>query len=190
MSHIEEAERAIDGIGRLALFDRKGGDGFGRDRAAAARSFVAYLLVLPAIALVIAVQLVQSEATSPGLFVTANIIGQIIAVAGFPLLLIPVLRLYRRPERWAWFISAYNWFNAARVVLSLGVLGLCITVLQGLGDWPLLMFDVYAWIIEAFMAEAILEVGGARAAAIVLLDAFFSFAVGAVANWIATGSFF
>jgi hypothetical protein len=190
MTRLEEAERAIDGVGRLAILDRSGGEGFGRDMASAARSFSAYALILPVIALVLAVNVTVSGSPTPGLFAVSDALGTVIEITGLPLLLIPVLRLYGRSERWAWFVAALNWFTAARIVFWLAVLGLCYAPLQGLGLWPLRAFLVYAWVVEAFMAESVLEIGGLRAAGIVLLDFFFNLAVDAVAAWIGGGSLF
>jgi hypothetical protein len=190
MKEIEEAERAIDGVGRLGRLDRTGGEGFGRDASAASRSFLAYALVAPAIALQVALDVTLSTSTTPGVLAVADLVGDVIQAAGFPLLLLPVLTLYRRRERWAWFVTGYNWLSAARLVLSLGVLGLCLGPLHGLGALPYHAFTGYAWVIEAFMAEAILDIGGWKAASIVLLDAFFSLAVGLVATWIGGGSLF
>ena len=191
MSQIEEAERAIiDGIGRLALFDRSGGQGFGRDRLAAARSFCVYVVAAPALALLIAVDAVSSTAGTPAMVAITDVLGEIVLAAGFPLLLLPVLRAYRRADRWAWFVTGYNWLKAARVLFLLGVVGLCVGPLRGLGAWPLLAFMGYGWVIEAFMAEAILDVGAVRAGGIVLLDGLFTFGVYAIVNWVATGAFF
>jgi hypothetical protein len=189
MTQLEEAARAIDGVGRLAILDRSGGDGFGKDMAAAARSFLAYALALPAIALIVAYQIVAAESETPEVMTGAVIIATVIELVGVPVLLAPLLTAYGRRERWAWFVTGYNWFNAARFALFLAVLGLCFGPLNGLGVWPLRVVIVYCYVIEAFMAEAMLDIGGLKAGGIVLLDALFNFGIDGVANWIGTGSF-
>ncbi len=97
-----------------ALLDRSGGLRFGRDYAAAARSFWAYGLVLPAIVLIISVSVEESGTTTPGIMAAADVLATVIELAGFPLLLRVLLRLYGRLDRWAWFVTGYNWFNARR----------------------------------------------------------------------------
>jgi hypothetical protein len=190
MSQIEEAERAIGGVARLALLDRSGAEGFGRDRRAAARSFLAYVLVLPAFALEIAISAAGSGSETTGLFVVSEVLGEIIKAAGFPLLLLPVLALYGRRDRWAWFVAGHNWWVAAQLVFYLAMLGLYVGPLQGLGAWPVLLVLAYSWVVEAFLAEAILDVGGVKAGAIVLLDALFSFLVDHLSGWLGGGSIF
>jgi hypothetical protein len=190
MTQLEEAAQAIDGVGRLALLDRSGGNGFGKDNGSAARSFLAYALILPAIALLIALQVAGADSDSPGLLTAALVIGYVIEIAGFPVLLVPLLRAYGRSDRWAWFVTGFNWFNATKFALLLAVLGLCVGPLQGLGIWPVRGVEIYTFVIEAFMAEALLDIGGMKAGSIVLLDALFSLAVESIAIWIGTGSLF
>ncbi len=187
MTQLEEAAQAIDGVGRLAIFDRSGGIRFGRDMAAALRSFWAYALMLPAILLLIAVSVAETDTATPELLAVTDVIAEIIEIAGFLVLVRVLLRFYGRLDRWAWFVTGYNWFNAAQMALLLGVLGLCAGPLEPFGIWPILATQLYLFVIEAFLAEAILDVGGFKAAGIVLLDALFSFGVDHVARWIGSG---
>ncbi len=73
------------------------------------------------------------------------------------------------------------------MALILGVLGLCIGPLSALGPWPIYLTELYLFVIEAFLAEAVLDIGGFRAAGVVLLDFFFNYGVDHIAHLIGTG---
>ena len=177
----EEAAHAIEGMLRLARFDRHLGEGFGRDYAACGRSFFAYVLALPVILWLCSVEGSTPEVARPGLLMFANGLSFVIETAGFPLLLLFVLKVYGRADRWAWFVTGYNWFNATQLTFLVSV--------AALGKWPALVAQIYVLVLEAFLAEAMLEIGGFRAAGIVLLDVFFGLGVDAVGRWIGTGVF-
>jgi hypothetical protein len=186
----EEAAQAIESVARLAMFDHQAGAGFGKDLAACRRSFLAYVIVLPVVFFPIIKRVVDEHPAHPLIYIAAHVLAFIMTTAGFPILLIPLLRAYRRPERWVWFVTGYNWFNAAAEAFIWGVAGLCFAgFFAGLGLWPVYAAQVYTWVLEAFLAEAMLQVGGVRAAGIVLLDIGFGVLVDATAKWIGTGNF-
>lgn len=188
MSFGEEALRAVEGVGRLARFDREGCRDFGRDVAAAARSFWAYAFALPAILLLIALDALATAPKDPGWVAAADAIGYVIQVAGFLLLLRPILAAYGRADRWVWFVTAYNWYNALSTLLLVMAISLAAGPLAALGAWPSWGAEIYAWVIEAFLAQALLEVGAWPAIGIVLADVLLGVAVGHLGHLIATGS--
>ncbi|HVJ50977.1 MAG TPA: hypothetical protein VM689_00850 [Aliidongia sp.] len=183
-----EAADALGGVLRLAIFDRAGAAGFGRDARACARSFWSYLFGLPLILLLIGLQVAGTDTPTPALLGGAQFLAEIIGAAGFPLLLLPVLRRFGREDRWSWFVTGYNWFNLGQLVLILLVLSLLTGSPAPLGRIVLGLIQIYALVVEAFLAESILEIGGLRAAAIVLLDVLFGVGVGRIADWIGGAS--
>jgi hypothetical protein len=188
MVTVQETTAALGSVVRIAMFDRAAVTGFGRDAAACRRSFWAYVIGLPIILLLTGLQVSGTNTETPELLATAQLLAQIIEAAGLPLLLIPVLRRFGRADRWAWFVTSYNWFTLGQIVLSVAVLGLVgglpITALR----LTLGAVNVYTLVVEAFLADAVLDIGGARAAMIVLLDVFLSFGVNRLADWIGGGA--
>lgn len=181
----EETAKAILGVGRIALFDRAGAAGFGKDLKSCARSFWAYAIAAPATLLLIALGVAHANPQEPAMMAAALVIVTIIQAAGFPLLLLPVLRRLGRLERWAWFVTGYNWFSAAQTIALVTLAGI-------IGDLPSaslrgLVVDgslVYFWVLEAFLADAVLEIGAWRAIGIVLLDFALGQAAGGLVDWI------
>jgi hypothetical protein len=181
MVSAEETTQALTGVLRIARFDRTGALGFGRDLKACKRSFWAYAIGLPATLLLIGQQLLLSQPDQPTLAVVLQLLADVIQAAGFPLLMLPLLRLWGKPERWAWFITGYNWFNLAQTVAFLAVIGLAWDLSGSPRELVLQFVQVYFIVLEAFLADAILEIGGMRAAGIVLLDVI----LGAIVNGVA-----
>jgi hypothetical protein len=185
MVSVEETARALAGVWRIALFDRAGVNGFGRDYGACARSFWAYLFALPATLLLIAVSVAGQRPADPVLLGLADIIRDIIGAAGFPLLLLPLLRSFGRAERWAWFVTSYNWFNMAQVVASATLFCLVVGLPNiNLANLILDSAQIYFFVLEAFLADAVLEIGAWRAVIVVLLDFGLGEVVDLVARWI------
>jgi hypothetical protein len=185
MVSVEETTRALQGVYRIAVFDRAGVSGFGRDLKSCARSFWAYALALPAILLLLAIHVYGAHTDQPSLLAVSNIISEVIQAAGFPLLLLPVLRWYGRTERWAWFITGYNWFSMAQTIASTTLLCLLVNLPGGgFRDVAAYAGEVYFFVLEAFLAYAVLDIGPWRAGAILLLDIAFQLGVDKIADWI------
>ena len=181
----EETARALEGVYRIAVFDRAGAAGFGRDLKACARSFWAYGIALPAALLLLGLQIYGANTDRPAVLAASSILGDIIEAAGFPLLLLPLLRWYGRIERWPWFVTGYNWFVMVETIATTALVGMVIDMPGG--DIRAILLDgarVYFIVLEAFLADAVLEIGAWRAAAIVLIDIGFNFGVDRMADWI------
>jgi hypothetical protein len=182
----EETAKAFLGVGRIALFDRAGVAGFGKDLRACARSFWAYAIAAPAMLLLIGLEVSNAQPEAPYLMATGEVISDIVQAAGFPLLLLPVLRRLKRVERWAWFVTGYNWFQAAQTIAFVTLLGV-LWDLPSTGIRGLILrgAQVYFLVLEAFLADAILEIGAWRAAGIVLLDIALGLAASGLVDWAA-----
>jgi hypothetical protein len=188
MVTLDEIAQALGSVLRLARFDRTGAAGFGRDLVACRRSFWAYVIGLPAILLLIGLQVLSAETGRPELLAATQSIAYGIEAAGFPLLLLPVLRRLGRAERWAWFVTAYNWFTLAQTLLLVTVICLANGLPEPALRILIIAVNVYGLVVEAFLAESVLEIGGLRAGAIVLLDVFFGLGVDRIADWISGGA--
>jgi hypothetical protein len=182
----EETARALRSIFRIAIFDREGVEGFGRDARACARSFWAYAIALPATLLLLALPLSDPGIDQPVFAGLCRLVGEVIEIAGFPLLLVPVLAGFGRLAGWSWFVTGYNWLSMAQIIARVTLLGF-LWDLPGaeihavIGDAA----SVYFLVLEAFLAEAVLGIGAWRAGFIVLLDIGFSVGVDRIADWIA-----
>jgi hypothetical protein len=183
MVTVEETARALAGVARLAIFDRAGAGGFGRDAPSCARSFWAYAMALPATLLLLGIEVLGTPTDQPVLLTVSRLTGDIIQIAGFPLLLLPVLHWYGRSDRWAWFVTGYNWYSMAQTIAFVTLL--CLTW-GGTGLFTVMRVaaEIYFIVLEAFLAEAILGIGAGRAAALVALDLMLGFGVNSLADWI------
>jgi hypothetical protein len=188
MVTLDEAAEALRSVLRIARFDRAGAAGFGSDMAACRQSFWAFVIGLPAILLLIGIQVIGIKTDTPELLTAAQLIAETVQIAGFPLLLIPVLRGFGRADRWARFVTGYNWFSLGVTVLQVAALGLAIGLPDAAFRAVLGAVYIYSLVVEAFLADAVLEIGGLRATAIVLLDVLFSLVVGMSADWIGGGA--
>jgi hypothetical protein len=185
MVTVEETARALEGVLRIAIFDPAGAGGFGRDVKSCARSFWAYAIALPATLLLLGIEVLGADSRHPLLYALSHLIGEVIEVAGFPLLLMPLIHWYGRGERWAWFVTGYNWLSMAQTIVFVAVLGL-------VWDFPggeirgvvLGAEQIYFLVLEAFLARAVLGIGAWRAALVVVLDFGFGIGVDRLAGWI------
>jgi hypothetical protein len=184
MVSVDETAKALEGIFRIARFDRAGAASFGADRRACARSFWAYVLALPATLLLLAIDIWVFGVDQPWLYATSHLIGDVIEAAGFPLMLLPLTRWLGRGQRWAWLVTGYNWYGMVTTIASVTLLGAVSDFPGGIGVNVLRLSEVYFIVLEAFMFDAILEIGAVRAGVLVLIDYGFQLAVGQIADWI------
>jgi hypothetical protein len=184
MVSVDETAKALEGIFRIARFDRTGAKSFGTDRRACARSFWAYALALPAILLLLAIDCWISGGDQPWLYAASHVTGDVIEAAGFPLLLMPLTRWLGRGERWSWLVTAYNWYNMVMPIATVTLLGAMVDFPGGIGVNVQRLSFVYFIVLEAFLFDAILEIGALRAGMLVLIDYGFQLAVLQLADWI------
>ncbi|MGB8842142.1 MAG: hypothetical protein WCC64_13870 [Aliidongia sp.] len=186
MVTVEETARALQSVAKIAIFDRAGANGFGRDNRACARSFWAYVMALPASLLLLGIEVLGSHNDQPVLLAVSRLIGDLIQIAGFPLLLLPLLHWLGRSDRWAWFVTGYNWYSMAQTIAFVTLL--CLTWgLPGADLFALIRgaAGIYFIVLEAFLADAILGIGAGRAIWLVIIDLAFGYGVDSLADWIA-----
>jgi predicted cobalt transporter CbtA len=185
MVTLDETARALEGVYRIAVFDRAGVASFGKDLRACARSFWAYAIGLPATLLLVALAVAADRPDDPFLLAASQLIGNVVQAAGFPLLMLPLLRWYGRRAHWAWFVTGYNWLMMAQAIALVAVLGLMWDMPSG-GARAVVFYAllVYFYVLEAFLADAVLHVGALRAGLVVALDIVFSNGIDRLADWI------
>jgi hypothetical protein len=181
MVTVDETAKALEGLFRIARFDRTGAKSFGTDRRACARSFWAYALALPAMLLQLSIEAFGVD--HPWLFATSQLVANVIVAAGFPLLLLPLTRWLGRDTRWAWLVTAYNWYGMATTIAWVTLFGI-IADFPGGGLLLLRLGDIYFIVLEAFLIDAILEVGALRAGMLVLIDYGLQFMLQPIVDWI------
>ncbi len=166
--------KALHGAWRLARFDRTGLAFFGHDEAAFIRSFRAALIAYPAFLVLLALRLSDAEWQDADWLrlLLVETIGYVITWVGFPLLILPATRFLGRAHLWLDFIIAYNWsqvlqFGLYLVVVALvesGVLPAALAGGIGLAAYAAVL--AYEW----FVAKVALDISGAAAVMIVLVD--------------------
>jgi hypothetical protein len=150
-------------------------------------SFRAALLCLPVFILLRLVSWTDSPVPAGGavLSMTAELVGFVLAWAGFALASLPAAEAAQRRGRWPFFVAAWNYMNVVQyavLLLATGLpmlLGLPGTVLQAIG----LVTLGYVFWLEWFVARITLNISGMQAAGFVLMDAAISiFVAGLVAR--------
>lgn len=181
MVTVDETAKALEGIFRIARFDRSGAKSFGTDRRACARSFWAYALALPAMLLQLAIEAFGAD--HPWLYVAGKLVANVIIAAGFPLLLLLLTRWLGRGARWAWMVTAYNWYGMATTIAWVTLFGIVVDFPGG-GLLLLRVGDIYFIVLEAFLIDAILEVGALRAGLLVAIDYGLQLMLQQIVDWI------
>ncbi len=185
MVTLDETAKALEGIWRLVLFDRAAVASFGKDPGACKRSFWAYVIGLPATLLIVALSVERFNPDDPFLFAASALTADIIKAVGFPLLMLPLLSWFGRRAHWAWFVTGYNWLMVTQTITFLAVQGLMWDMPSGgIAVAVLNLLLVYFWVQEAFLADAVLQIGLVRAALILAIDLVFSTGIDRLADWI------
>jgi len=172
-----EFRLAVQGLYRLALFDRSFLDFFDRSTAGVLRSFGLFLLLLP---IVLWQVWVTNDQAIDNLFVF--LAGRSVAYAYnwilFPFLVLFAARYLDRDAEAAGCIAIYNWTSVLWVALQMPTtlvmaLGVPVNVAQLLG----LALLVASLVIEGFMFMVVLRLVMWQAAALVVLDFLLSLMV-------------
>jgi len=136
------------------------------------RSFRAALICYPLYLVLLSFRLTvaQLQASSLGRIVAVETIGYAIAWVAFPLLILPLVRLLDRENRFLLFMVAYNWSQVPQTMLFvlLAILGAVLP--QEAAQLGQIGGAIAVLVYEWFIARAALLVPGAPAALIVLLD--------------------
>jgi hypothetical protein len=152
-------------------------------RAAAARSFWAAALCLPAFICLRLVDLALSPHLPPyaahGL--ALHLLGYVVDWVGFALLSRTLAHAMGRQEQWPRYIAAWNWCNVVQYLLTVAATLPALLGLPGLIEqtaW-LVALGWGLWI-EWYATRVALDVTGAQAAGLVLLDVGLGFGLMAV----------
>ena len=172
---LPEALQALAAIFRLARFDRHGAGVFTDDLDQCARSFRACVLAAPFFMGIQLYQLLMVDKPAPDEFFLALVTDStafVIQCVLFPLVLIPLLRWYRREAGWARAVTAYNWCNLAQLTFLIGVDLVFggLNIGQPFAQVLTVLADLFCFVVEGFIFEVILEVGVLRAAILVLVN--------------------
>jgi hypothetical protein len=156
----------------------------------ALRSFWAALICLPAF---LALRILGWGDAGPpptGILrpLVAELLGYGTAWVLFALASLPMASAWGREAHWPRFISAWNWSNVVQYLILLavmapGALGLPALLAQGIGLAGL----GYAIWIEWFVVRVALDVGGLRAAGMVLLDLMLGLFLGSLVQRLSLG---
>lgn len=184
---VAEIVTALWGALRLARFDREGLTAFSDDPGAAWQSFFAMVLVAPLYFAVLATD-TSPDGETAGL--TGYLYEAVVFFGGwftFPVIVWHVLDAFGRQDRFARFISAYNWTSVVQSTFFL-VPALAVHLFPGaggfLGTAGILIFMyilAYMW----FVTKNILDIAAGQAILVVVLDILVSILWSRFANWLA-----
>jgi hypothetical protein len=167
-----EVARALYGAWRLARLDRNGIDQFGDTAEAFWRSFYAMLIAAPFYVILVALRLSGFETTSGPIHIfLVEVIAYVVGWFAFPFIMLYVVELLDRRERYYRYMAAYNWATVPLIAL-LTVISVVVDSLQvSLPSAALLSFVITSLILVYwwFIAKVGLDIRG-WAAAIAGLD--------------------
>lgn len=173
---IREAIVSLYGAWRLARLDPRGIELFDRSEAGAVRSFAAAVPVLPLYVLAALMLAPRGPTTHPLRWLSVQAIAYVLSWVAYPVAAESLTRVMGCRQRFAGYLSAYNWSmvlqNAALLPLTL------LTILQVLPDdimqflWLAAIAVVMGWL--WFIARTALAIGGLAAAGLVLADQLIS----------------
>jgi len=121
MSLTRDAVYGLYGAYRLARFDRAGLSYFDGTREGALRSFRALWIVIPGFLLLMMLVRLEDGASLGSLLGVAllKIVGQVISLFAYLLAVFHLLELWGKADRFATYVSVYNWANVVQVGLLL-----------------------------------------------------------------------
>lgn len=173
---IREAIVSLYGAWRLARLDPRGFELFDRSEAGALRSFAAAVPVLPLYVLAALMLAPRGPTTHPLRWLSVQAIAYVLSWVAYPVAAESLTRVMGCRQRFAGYLSAYNWSmvlqNAALLPLTL------LTILQVLPEdimqflWLAAIAAIMGWL--WFIARTALAIGGLAAAGLVLADQLIS----------------
>lgn len=190
MISLGEIVHAIHGGLRLARFDRAGLDWFEFSERGFWRSFWAALLSWPLFAIYVRANWAKAYAREAidsgfGSALFGQSLSYALAWALFPVVVIPLIKLFGLSGRYVPYIVVRNWTSLIQtavvtVAVAIGTL-LPPAVADLLLMWVLIAVIVYEW----FITRASLDTSGLNAAGFVFFSLAFSLLVGRVATLVA-----
>jgi hypothetical protein len=181
-----EMQLAVGGALRLAVGDRRGlgffdasVEGFWRSFRAAATCYPLYLVLL-----ILRLSPAQWTASGVPRVLAIETIAYVISWVAFPLLMLPLTRWLGQEHRFFGFMVAYNWSQIPQTVLvtligldtATGLLPASSAHVAELGATVAVL--VYEW----YIARVALQVTGAQATLVVVVDLMLGSTLGRVAR--------
>ena len=124
-----EMAQALYGAWRMARFDASGLDQFGNTAEEFWRSFYAMLIAAPLYVILVALRLSNLETTNGPIHIfLVEAIAYVIGWFAYPFIMLYVVELLDRRERYYRYVAAYNWAT----VLLIALLTLISAVVHGL----------------------------------------------------------
>jgi hypothetical protein len=181
-----EIAQSIYGALRLARFDRAGFAWFNRTLEGFWHSYYAALLGFPIYLLSLGVSVPDAswQRAEPFRIYLVESIGYVIFWAGYPLLMLPILRLLGRERRAFDFFVPYNWAQFLELALLLFINALLAAgiVPRGMAVPVLLVLQVAILVYEGFIARFGLDLQPPAAALIVAILFLFNLVIHQVAD--------
>ena len=175
-----ETIRALAGALRFYKLDFAAVAAFDPGPEAAKRSFWAAVYGAPFYAAVLALDLWQST-TKPadiGVYSLVQVIAYVVHTAGFPLAVLGLARLLGHARQWPLFVTAQNWIGLIQLMALFVTIVLDQSGILGVvGTLLLIGVQLYALVVEAYVAKVTLGVTATASCAIVLLDIVFGVGV-------------
>jgi hypothetical protein len=167
----EEVLRGLYGAYRLAWFDPSGMTNFNLTVEGFWRSFFAAVLVAPAYAILIAMQLsAEVEELNLALVLLTEGIGYVLAWSAFPLIAIVLTRLLGLDRNYVALIVAVNWSAVLQTGAFLAVLLFGLIAPEGLGTLIVTLTTLAILIYQWFVIRTALDTTGGIALMLLLVD--------------------
>jgi hypothetical protein len=167
----EEVLRGLYGAYRLAWFDPSGMTNFNLTVEGFWRSFFAAVLVAPAYAILIGMQLsTEAEELNLGLVFLTEGIGYVLAWSAFPLIAIVLTRFLGLDRNYVALIVAVNWSAVLQTGAFLAVLLLGLIAPEGLGTLVVTLTTLAILIYQWFVIRTALDTTGGIALLLLLVD--------------------
>jgi hypothetical protein len=166
----EEVLRALYGAYRLAWFDRAGMGFFNLTFDGFWRSFFAAVLVAPAYAILVGLQVRTGEAADPGLLLLTEALGYVLAWCTFPLIAIVLTRLLGLGGHYVALIVALNWTAVLQTAVFLGVVLLGPLLPEALGALAVMLTTGAILVYQWFVMRTALATTGGIALMLLLID--------------------
>ncbi len=181
-----EVQLAVGGALRLAVGDRRGLGYFDLTIDGFWRSFHAAVLCYPLYLLLLAFRVSSEHWAQSGVptILVVESIGFVITWTAFPLLILPLARLFGRENRFLPFMVAYNWSQLPQTVLFalVGLDGASGLMSPAAAAFAQLASAVAVLIYEWYIARVALLVTGAQATVVVTVDLVLSTLLGRIAE--------
>lgn len=188
---IRETAASLDGLHRILRMDPSGLDRFNATVEGFWTSFFVAIATLPFYLLQAGVYYLNAEveASAPR-FLSLELMTFVLGWLVYPVVMLTVTQVLDRQQHYLRYMVAYNWFQlvVAALLLPLSLLQLTGMAPDGLIALLFLMatsaFLLYGW----FIAHRGLDLGGATAAGIVILDLVLSLLVNGATDLLLKGA--